>query len=83
LLLSGVAAGRGDRSGCEQQLRAAIDRLEGAHMRLFATVARRRLGELVGGADGRRMLDDANAWMREQTIRNPDRMAYALAPWVP
>jgi hypothetical protein len=29
------------------------------------------------------MIDDANAWMREQTIRNPERMAYALAPWVP
>ena len=83
LLLAGIAFGRGDRSGCERQLRAAIDRLEGAHMRLFATVARRRLGELLGGADGRRMVDEANAWMKEQTIRNPDRMAYALAPWGP
>jgi hypothetical protein len=52
-------------------------------MRLFATVARRRLGELLGGADGGRMVDEANAWMREQTIRNPDRLAYALAPWQP
>ncbi len=83
LLLAGVAFGRGDRAGCERQLRTAIDRLEEVHMRLFATVARRRLGELVGGADGRRLVDEANAWMREQTIRNPDRMAYALAPWAP
>jgi hypothetical protein len=83
LLLAGIAFGRGDRAACERQLRAAIDRLERVHMRLFATVARRRLGELLGGTDGGRLVDEANAWMRAQTIRNPDLLSYALAPWMP
>ncbi len=50
---------------------------------LYEAAARRRLGELLRGDEGRRMIAAADAWMTEQAIRNPARMAAALAPGFP
>ncbi len=61
-------------------LRSAIEQLEAASMALHATVARRRLGELLGGNEGAGMVVAADAWMREHGVRDPDRMAALLAP---
>jgi hypothetical protein len=49
-------------------------------MALHATVARRRLGELLGGNEGAGLVVAADAWMREHGVRDPDRMAALLAP---
>ena len=43
-------------------------------------VARRRRGELLGGEEGRALVEAANAWMTEQTIKSPTRMTEMLAP---
>ena len=33
-------------------------------------MARRRLGELIGGDAGRLLIDEVNSWMTDQKIRN-------------
>jgi hypothetical protein len=47
---------------------------------LFAAASRRQLGRLLGGDEGRALIDRADAWMSSQSIRRPDRMAACLAP---
>ena len=49
-------------------------------MQLFAAAARRRRGELAGGEEGAAAMAAADAWMRGQAIRRPERMAAMLAP---
>ena len=49
-------------------------------MALHAACARRRLGELTGGDEGRTLIAAANEWMRGQEIKNPERMAAVIAP---
>jgi hypothetical protein len=49
-------------------------------MKLFAAVARRRRGELVGGDEGAGLIAQATAWMESQNIRNPSRMSDMVVP---
>jgi hypothetical protein len=49
-------------------------------MWLHAAAARRRLGEISGGARGTALVADADAWMRAHGVQNPDRMTLMLAP---
>jgi hypothetical protein len=49
-------------------------------MGLHAAAARRRRGELIGGADGEALVREADAWMRGQDVRDPGRMAALIAP---
>ena len=48
-------------------------------MILYAAASRRRLGEIIGGDDGRAHVQEADAWMTAQQIRNPARMANVFA----
>ncbi len=83
LLTAGVAAGRGDEDAAARALRAALVGFEACHMKLFLAVTRRRLGELVGGDEGRTLVHQANAWMTAHGIVNADRMTATLAPGFP
>jgi len=83
LLHAGAAVIRGDRERADDLLVKAAEALDGVDMMLFAAVARRRLGELRGGDEGRSLVDAANAWMTGQQISNPTKMANAIAPWLP
>jgi hypothetical protein len=49
-------------------------------MLLEAAVARRRLGELLGGDQGRELVRDADDWLAEQGVRDPVRTAAMHAP---
>ena len=49
-------------------------------MRLYATVARRRIGEIQGGADGSAILTETDHWMASQSIRDPKRFTDLYAP---
>ena len=40
----------------------------------------RQLGRLIGGDEGKNLVEGADAWMRAQEIRRPDRMAEVYAP---
>jgi hypothetical protein len=53
---------------------------DGLGTRLYADAARRRLGELLGGEQGRALVAQANSWMTGQNIHNPARMTAMLAP---
>ncbi len=72
------AQGRVDRAIelFEQARRGLADR----DMLLYAEVARRRRGELLGGETGDRLVEEADAVLVAQGIREPERMADVLAP---
>jgi serine/threonine protein kinase len=81
-LLAGIAAIRRQKEEAIRLLAAAAAQFDATDMSLFAAVARRRQGELLG-EQGRVMVEEANAWMLRQNIKNPSRMAQAYAPWQP
>jgi hypothetical protein len=80
LLRAGVAAGRGDRAGARNLLRAAESGCRAAGMGLFTAAVGYRLGQLLDGDAGRRCIADAVDWMAGQGIRNPARMVGLYAP---
>jgi hypothetical protein len=52
-------------------------------MQLYAAVARRRLGALLGGERGRALRQRTEEWMASQEIRNPGAMSRLIAPGLP
>jgi hypothetical protein len=81
-ILAGIAAARGERSRAATLFAEAVTRLEEVDMKLYAAAARRRLGEILGGDEGRAQVERADSWMRQQGIQNPARMADVFAPVV-
>ena len=79
---AGIAAARGDRSRAATLFAEAVTQLEAVDMNLYAAASRRRLGEILGGDEGRAQVERADSWMRQQTIQNPARMADVFAPVV-
>ncbi len=79
---AGIAAARGEISRAASLFAQAVTELEGVDMNLYAAASRRRLGEILGGDDGRTQVQRADSWMRQQTIQNPARMADVYAPVV-
>jgi eukaryotic-like serine/threonine-protein kinase len=81
LLLSAGIANRGTEARRTHDLLAAAgDQLDAVEMRSYAAAARRRLGQLLGGEQGRSVMDKADAWMKSQAIKNPARMTALHAP---
>ncbi len=76
---AGVAAARGDRSRAATLFAEAVTQLEAVDMNLYAAASRRRLGEILGGDEGRAQVEKADSWMRQQGIQNPARMADVFA----
>ena len=52
-------------------------------MKLYASVARRRLAELKDDDEGRDLGRRADAWMASQQIKNPAAFTRMLAPGFP
>jgi hypothetical protein len=75
-----VAAARGERERAASELESAEKALRDTDMALHAGAAQRRRGELLGGAEGARLIEASSAWMTGQSIENPARMAAMLAP---
>lgn len=71
---------RGDMSRAVALFGQAEDGFVAAGMSFHANVARRRLGRLMGGTAGAKMVEDSNAWMASQGVRHPDRLAEIVAP---
>jgi len=80
LLLAGVAATRGQTERALELLRAAAAHAEAADMALHAAVARRHQGLLIGGDEGRQLVEPSEAWMRSQKVQNIAGMVAMLAP---
>jgi hypothetical protein len=76
----GVAGVRGQAEVARDRLAEATDLLEQIHMKLWASATRRRLGEWLGGNEGKSLINQANTWMVGQCIRDPARMTAMLIP---
>ncbi len=75
-----LANQRGDRARAAGFARQALDGFEAVDMALYAAAARRRLGELIVGEDGRQLISDAEGWMTRQQIKNPAAVTNMMAP---
>ena len=80
LVRAGVSSLRSEPSRARDLLAAAEAGFEASKMALYAAAARRSRGLLVGGEEGRALVETADAWMRGERIKNPGRMAAMLAP---
>jgi eukaryotic-like serine/threonine-protein kinase len=80
LLAAALFARSGLRSRAAEALRGLIPLAEERELFLCAAVARYRLGELIGGEEGRALLSLSEGWMRGENIARPDRLARVLAP---
>jgi tetratricopeptide (TPR) repeat protein len=83
LLAAAVAAREGDVEGAGQLLKSAFYFAKDCDMLLLPAVAMRRLGQLTDTSEGRALQEETDAWMVEQGIRNPARMASVIAPGFP
>ena len=83
LLRAGSAAVRREAAACRELLLSAVQTFEAVDMALYAAAARHRLGEITGGQEGHDLMTDAEAWMREQRIVDPQRITAMLAPGFP
>jgi formate-dependent phosphoribosylglycinamide formyltransferase (GAR transformylase) len=83
LIRAGAASVRGDSDRAAKHLADAISRADAEQIELFAAAARRRLGVILGGDEGRALVARADAWMVAQSIRDPARMAACLVPGFP
>ena len=81
LLRAGMDVRRGQKDAARRRLELAEQRLGDLDMHLHRAVARRRLGELIGGSEGASRIAASEAWMLSEGIRNPERLAYVFAPW--
>jgi eukaryotic-like serine/threonine-protein kinase len=80
LIRAAVAAGRGEKEKAIELFALAESDLKAVDMALYAAAARRRRGELIGGDQGRRLIEAADEWMTDLKIKNPLRMAGMLSP---
>jgi len=80
LLEASILAARGRPGQARGPLERAVADFEAADMALHAEVARRRLGEVVGGEAGRALVARADAFMERQGIKRPDRWTAIHAP---
>ena len=71
---------REDTESATAYLEDAAEKLDAADMALDAAAARRRLGTLLGDERGDALVAEADAWMQQEGISNPERMAAMLAP---
>jgi hypothetical protein len=80
LVRAGIASAEARREEASDLLTSALDVFTASDMALYAAVARRRRGELMGGDTGLALVQQADDWMRSEGIRNPSGMAAMLAP---
>jgi hypothetical protein len=80
LLDPGIRAASGDKEAALAVTRDAVVKLDAADMPLYAAAARRRLGALVGGNEGERLVAGADEVLRAAEIASPVRFSALLAP---
>ena len=83
IIRAAIAVLRGDTPTAIQLLEDSVERFDQVDMSLHAAVARRRLGELLGGDAGRALVAQADSWMASQGIVNSSRMTALFAPGFP
>jgi hypothetical protein len=82
MVRAAVAHAKGKDADAIAHLRSAVTGADAANMALHAAVSRYRLGALLGGDEGERLVRVAEEWMAAQGIRVPARIASMMVPWV-
>jgi hypothetical protein len=59
---------------------AAEQGFAAADMHMHVRAVRRQRGRLIGGDEGKLLVEDAEAWMRAQQIADPEKLAEMLSP---
>ena len=80
MLLAGAAALAGDQDTAVAELRRAIPVFERCEMSAYLASSRRRLAALIGGDEGRALLQLADAWVAAESVVRPDRYTNMMAP---
>jgi len=80
LVRGGAAASRGQRRWALALLERAGAALDDNGMRLWSSAAARQRGILRGGAEGRALVERADAAMAAELVRDPARLADMLVP---
>lgn len=80
LVKAGAVALQGDVDRAVQLLREAIDAFEARHMSGFTAAAQHRLGNILGGDEGRTLLERAAEYMHSEGIVRPERFVEMTAP---
>jgi len=80
LLRAGLSHVRGDIDASREHLASAEAAFADANMNLYRAATQRRRGQLIGGSEGEKLIDEADAWMKSQAITVPARMTDMLAP---
>ena len=79
-LRAAMAAGRGDVDLAAKDLGVAVERFVETGSAHDAAACRWRLGEVLGGVRGERLVSDANAWFEGAGVAAPAKMVDFLAP---
>ncbi len=77
---SGVALLRRDYQNGIRLIKKAIRGFDAADMQQNAAAARRRLGELIGGEEGRILIVQADSWMKRQMVKDSIRVTQYYQP---
>ena len=80
LIRAALAYQQGNVSQSIVFAREALTDLEAVDMALYAATARRRLGELVKGDEGRELISQADEWFSRQQVKNPLAVTRLMAP---
>jgi serine/threonine protein kinase len=80
LVAAAAANATGNRDDVVIRLRAAIAHADTADMSLLATIAKYRLGAVLGGDEGRELARNSEERLTEQGIRAPSRFAAVILP---
>jgi hypothetical protein len=80
LVRAGVAATHGDREAAAALLDAAARQCDALDLALLASAARRHRAGIVKGAEGARLMAQADEEIATQAVKRPQRMADALIP---
>jgi serine/threonine protein kinase/tetratricopeptide (TPR) repeat protein len=80
MLRAALAAARDDRPGAVGHCKRAVAGFERAGLVAAGACARRRLGQLTDGDEGRREIQAADEWMRAHGIAEPHRWTDSQLP---
>ncbi|OLC08852.1 MAG: hypothetical protein AUH42_00440 [Gemmatimonadetes bacterium 13_1_40CM_70_11] len=83
LLLAALHARRSETASAVRLARRAAAGFEAVDMAGYLAAARRRCGQLIGGAEGVDLVAQADTWMKSQGVANPERFTAMLAPGFP
>ncbi len=82
-LRAGVARGKHMPERAKGLYARALELFDASEMKLYATAARARLGELQGGELGAANMRAAEVWMKAQGVLQPGRMIDMVIPLPP